>query len=94
MNEHSMHPLTREQSDFAAEQYRLIFSFLSERDINTEEAYDAVLFSFLWAAQNYCEHPKLRKMAFPEVATQYMDKALSKYLAKQARRTAAHACAA
>lgn len=89
MNGNNMHPLTKAQSDFAAQNYELVFSFLSERQLDGDEFYDAAIFSYLLAVQVYDEHPELRNKPFSEVASHCMAKAVTRHMEKLNRRRTA-----
>ena len=88
MNGQEMHPLTKEQSDFAAEQYGMVFRYLAHKRLDADEFHDVVILPFLRAVQQYMERPELQKYAFSTIAWRQMDSALSNYFARQKRRGA------
>lgn len=88
MNENTMHPLTKEQSDFAAENYSLVFRYLAHKGLDADEFHDVVILPFLRAVQQYNERPELREYAFSTIAWRRMDSALGGYFAKLKRRGA------
>ena len=88
MNGQEMHPLTKEQSDFAAEQYGMVFRYLAHKRLDADEFHDVVILPFLRAVQQYMERPELQKYAFSTIAWRQMDSALSNSFARQKRRGA------
>lgn len=86
MTENNMHPLTKAQSDFAAKNYELVFSFLSERKLDVDEYHDAVIMHYLRAVQSYDEHPELHREPFSVVAKRLMLCGIMRHLEKQNRR--------
>lgn len=86
MNEHNMHPLTKFQSDFAAQNYEMVFTFLSGRKLDVDEYHDAVIMHYLRAVQVYNEHSALQTKPFADFAADSMEKAVVQHLGKLNRR--------
>lgn len=80
MNGLNMHPLTKEQSDFAAVNYGLVFSFLKDRKLDADEFHDIVILDFLHAVQLYDECPNLQAKPFEALACRMMECALRLHL--------------
>ena len=70
-------PLTPEESVFAAEQHRLIFSFLDRNGLAERDYYDVVAFGFLKAVQRYHRDPKLQRYAFSTIAWRSMKSSMN-----------------
>lgn len=77
MNEATLHPLSKAQSDFAAENYNLVFRFLQEKGLDADEYHDDVILEYLHAVQCYDERPELRRYDFPAIAYGQMESAIS-----------------
>lgn len=86
MTENNLHPLTKSQSDFAAKNYELVFSFLSGCKLDADEYHDAVIMHYLRAVQSYDEHPELHREPFAVVAKRLMRSGIMRHLEKQNRR--------
>lgn len=82
MNESTLHPLTKTQSDFAAENYGLVFSFLKSKGLDADEFHDVVILSYLQAVQIYDERPEMQENPFDIYAERMMQRALRFHLQK------------
>ena len=52
-------PLSRAESDFAAEHHDLIFSYLSQAGLPADDFYDIAVFGYLQAVRRYLARPEL-----------------------------------
>lgn len=86
MTENNLHPLTKSQSDFAAKNYELVFSFLSGCKLDADEYHDAVIMHYLRAVQVYDERPELQTEPFAVVAKRLMLSGVMRHIEKQNRR--------
>lgn len=91
MTENNMHPLTKTQSDFAAKNYELVFSFLSGCKLDADEYHDAVIMHYLQAVQSYDERPELHREPFSVVARRQMWDGIMHHMNAQTRRNIAEA---
>ena len=81
-----LYPLTREERRFAAEHHGLVYKFLHENHLATEDFYDVVIFGYLKAVQIYFSKPELQKYSFTTIAWRKMHGYLMNYLRTQHRR--------
>lgn len=65
-------PLSRAESDFAAEHHDLIFSYLSQAGLPADDFYDIAVFGYLQAVRRYLARPELRRYGFSAVAFRAM----------------------
>ena len=76
--------LTAEESAFAAEHHHLIYSYLNENHLPTEEFYDVVVFGYLNGVRKHFRQEGLRDYAFTTLAWRAMDSCFANYVrAKQ-----------
>lgn len=74
-----LQPLTKEESDFAAENHNMVFRFLSKNRLDVSEYYDVVILRYLRACKNYCCENKLKQWAFSTIAFRAMYSAVYNY---------------
>ena len=74
-----LRPLTEKEQKFAEVNHELIYSFLSERNLNKDDYYDIVIFGYLRAVQEYCENPELYRYKFSTLAWKHMRNAYTDY---------------
>lgn len=79
-------PLTPEQQELAAQQYKEIEKYLSRKKLDATEWYDVAAFGYLRAVRLYTERPDLRRYAFSTIAGHSMDSEIDKERKKQRRR--------
>jgi len=72
-------PLTKEQSDYAAEHHNLIYSYLNMRKLPVNKFYDIAVFGFLRAVRNYFEREDLREYKFSTIAYNCMRSDVGNY---------------
>lgn len=77
--------LTPAESEFAARQHRLVFSFLIMKNLDVKDWYDVVAFGYLAAVQQYLARPGLQRYAFSTIAWRRMARSVSNELRAQAR---------
>ena len=65
-------PLSRAESDFAAEHHDLVFSYLSQAELPADDFYDIAVFGYLQAVRRYLARPELRRYGFSAVAFRAM----------------------
>lgn len=61
-------PLTTEESIFAAQNHDLVYKFLRENGLSTDEFYDVVIFGFLRSVQRFFREKKLQHYQFATIA--------------------------
>lgn len=61
-------PLTPEQRLFAAEHHSLVYKFLKENHLSSDEFYDVVIFGYLRAVSRYFNEPELQQYSFTTIA--------------------------
>ena len=71
---HDNLPLTRAESEFAAEHHALIHTFLQAFNLPEEEFYDVVVFGYLDAVRAYLSRAELRLDSFRTVAYRAMNR--------------------
>lgn len=79
-------PLTPEQQELAARQYKEIEKYLWRKKLDASEWYDVAAFGYLRAVRLYTERPDLRRYAFSTIAGRSMDSEIGKERKKQRRR--------
>lgn len=67
-------PLTRMESEFAAEHHALIGTFLQAFDLPEEDFYDVAVFGYLSAVRAYLAREELRRDSFRTVAYRAMNR--------------------
>lgn len=72
-------PLTKKESDFAAENHEIVFHFLHWRRLDVDKYYDVVILRYLRICKQYCNEKKLQKWAFSTVAFHAMSSAVYNY---------------
>ncbi len=78
-------PLTLEQRLFAAEHHNLVYKFLNENHLSSDEFYDVVIFGYLRAVFRYLTEPELQQYSFTTIAWRRMSACISDYRRKQRR---------
>lgn len=78
-------PLTPEQRLFAAEHHGLVYKFLNENHLSSDEFYDIVIFGYLRAVSRYFNEPELQQYSFATIAWRRMSAYLSDYRRKERR---------
>ena len=78
-------PLTPEQRLFAAEHHSLVYKFLKENHLSSDEFYDVVIFGYLRAVSRYFNEPELQQYSFTTIAWRRMLACISDYRRKQRR---------
>jgi len=74
----TIHVLTQEQQDFAAEHHDLVYDFLRDNRLHQDEFYDVIIFGYLRAVQKYLIHEKQRRQyEFSKIARQAMERDLA-----------------
>ena len=83
MNQQSL-ILTAEESAFAAEHHHLIYTYLANHHLPTEEFYDVVVFGYLNGVRKHFRREDLQDYAFTTLAWRAMDACFANYVrAKQ-----------
>ena len=67
-------PLTRMESEFAAEHHALIYTFLRAFDLPEEDFYDVAVFGYLSAVRAYLAREELRRGSFRTIAYRAMNR--------------------
>lgn len=67
-------PLTKMESEFAAEHHALIGTFLRAFDLPEEDFYDVAVFGYLNAVRSYLAQEELRRDSFRTVAYRAMNR--------------------
>jgi hypothetical protein len=79
--------LTVEQRTFAEDNHAIVHRFLRSRNLPRDDYYDVVVFGYLRAVREYCDHADVReKYDFGAVAWRKMLDDLAKHYKKQYRR--------
>lgn len=68
------------ESEFAAKQHGLVFSYLRKNNLDERDFYDVVVFGFLSAVQRYLSNPNLQRYRFSTIAWRSMQSSVSKEL--------------
>lgn len=77
--------MTPAERHFAAENHRLIYTFLEQNDLSTDDYYDIVVFGYLAAVCRYSADPALQRYAFSTIAWRSMRRSMSDYLRAESR---------
>lgn len=85
-NTDRLHPLTKQQSDFAAEHYGQVFDYLAFRKLDADEYHDVVILSYLCAVQQYDECPGECECSFEELARDFMRAVIYQYHLTESQR--------
>ena len=80
MNNSALTPLTLEEAEFAAQQYRLIFSYLDKNALDERDFFDVAVIGFLMAVRRYLSTPKLQHYAFSTIAWRSMKSSVNQEL--------------
>lgn len=67
-------PLTKMESEFAAEHHALIYTFLQALDLPEEDFYDVAVFGYLSAVRAYLAQKEPRRESFRTVAHRAMNR--------------------
>ena len=78
-------PLTPEQCLFATEHHSLVYKFLNENHLSSDEFYDVVIFGYLRAVSRYFNEPELQQYSFTTIAWRRMLACISDHRRKQRR---------
>lgn len=74
-----MHALTDYERQYAEEHHALVYRFLHDKGLDSNEFYDVVIFRYLAAVQQYLSEPRLQQYSFTTVAYYAMNSAVSNY---------------
>lgn len=74
-----MQPLTLEQQRFAEKNHDLVYGFLKQKNLSMNTYYDIIIFGYLQAVQEYCEHELYQQYAFSTIAWRKMQSSLNNY---------------
>lgn len=69
-------PLTPEEQNFAADNYRVVAWYLKERGLDYDEWHDVVIFRYLLAVKKWFAQPELHCWKFSTIAIQSMRSAI------------------
>lgn len=78
--------LTEEQRQFAAENHNLIYSYLWDRKLETDEYYDIAVFGYLRAVKRYLTEPSLCGYQFSTIAWRAMRQSIASFHRSEERR--------
>ena len=70
-----MHALTDYERQYAEEHHALVYRFLHDKGLDSNEFYDVVIFRYLAAVQRYLTEPQLQQYSFTTVAYSAMNSA-------------------
>lgn len=79
-------PLTREEANFAAQNFGLVGWYLSSNGLWDDDWYDAVILRYLDAVKKWHEEPELRVYRFATIAAKAMRSAIGNERQKRSRR--------
>jgi hypothetical protein len=79
-------PLTKRESDYAAEHHDLIYAFLRKNRYSIDDYYDVVVFGYLRAVRSYLGRDELRRYAFSTIAFSAMRSSMGNHRAAVERR--------
>ncbi len=74
--------LTEEQKIFATENHNLIYTFLSRKNLDSDNFYDIVVFGYLRAVKKYFRNQEIWKYQFSTIAYKEMNGELLNYFDK------------
>lgn len=69
-------PLTLEESRFASEHISIVYRYLRQQGLNSDEWFDVVIFRYLLSVKRYFALPELQKLKFITVACSAMRSAV------------------
>lgn len=76
-------PLTHEERTFASDHHNLVYEFLHEHHLATDEFYDIIIFGYLNAVKTYLSRADLQVYTFPTLGWKLMTQSLSDYYKEQ-----------
>lgn len=79
-------PLTLEQKIFAAQNHDLVYKFLNENSLSTDEFYDVVIFGYLRAVKRFFKEKELQCYQFATIAWNCMKVDLINHSKTQSRK--------
>lgn len=77
-------PLTLEESRFASEHINIVYRYLRQQGLNSDEWFDVVIFRYLLSVKRYFALPELQKLKFITVACSAMRSAVGHEKRKRA----------
>lgn len=77
--------LTAEQRAFAAEHHALVYAFLRNRNLDSDEFYDIAVLGYLQAVQRYMTQPALAAFQFSTIAWRAMRRAVDAFCRSERR---------
>ena len=77
-------PLTLEESQFASEHINIVYRYLRQQGLNSDEWFDVVIFRYLLSVKRYFALPELQRLKFIKVACSAMRSAVGHEKRKRA----------
>ena len=86
MNNRQSKKLTPEETAFAAEHYKLIYTYLNKRHLPEDEFFDVVVFGYLNGVKKHFRREDLKQYSFSNLAWKAMDSCFSNYMRSEKRK--------